>query len=202
MREMYRLDCWSEAEIKNSIFPRVNGKSLLRRKEIDTAPRPFVDEVILVSDKGEKISVTRSNHVLVWLGERCPYAQWHYPFWKWRRSSKANSHPARISIAEGVGSDARVVFLRLACNSVMLFEWRSPSKTVIANGLVLDKNGNKCPSGLGNAVDPQDNRNMAQTRYVGTCSAMPILGKQPKIQSGRMWLKCSERLLWGPQNNL
>lgn len=57
-------------------------------------------------------------------------------------------------IAEGV-DQTRGWFFTLHAISVLLFDSVS-YKNVIANGLVLDKNGNKMSKRLGNAVDPFD----------------------------------------------
>jgi isoleucyl-tRNA synthetase len=78
-----------------------------------------------------------------------PYAQWHYPFEN-KDIFEAN-FPADY-IAEGV-DQTRGWFFTLHALSVMLFDSVS-FKNVIANGLVLDKNGNKMSKRLGNAIDP------------------------------------------------
>jgi isoleucyl-tRNA synthetase len=78
-----------------------------------------------------------------------PYAQWHYPFEN--QDIFAANFPADY-IAEGV-DQTRGWFFTLHALSVMLFD-SVAFKNVIANGLVLDKNGNKMSKRLGNAVDP------------------------------------------------
>jgi isoleucyl-tRNA synthetase len=78
-----------------------------------------------------------------------PYAQWHYPFEN-EDIFKAN-YPADY-IAEGV-DQTRGWFFTLHAIAGMLFD-SVAFKNVIANGLVLDKNGNKMSKRLGNAVDP------------------------------------------------
>jgi isoleucyl-tRNA synthetase len=78
-----------------------------------------------------------------------PYAQWHYPFEN-QDIFKAN-YPADY-IAEGV-DQTRGWFFTLHAIAVMLFD-SVAFKNVIANGLVLDKNGNKMSKRLGNAIDP------------------------------------------------
>ncbi|HEY4554532.1 MAG TPA: class I tRNA ligase family protein, partial [Bacillaceae bacterium] len=57
-------------------------------------------------------------------------------------------------IAEGV-DQTRGWFFTLHALAVML-EDSVAYKNVIANGLVLDKNGNKMSKRLGNAIDPFD----------------------------------------------
>ncbi len=78
-----------------------------------------------------------------------PYAQWHYPFENKEKFKK--NFPADF-IAEGV-DQTRGWFFTLHAIAVML-EDSVAFKNVIANGLVLDKNGNKMSKRLGNAVDP------------------------------------------------
>ncbi len=78
-----------------------------------------------------------------------PYAQWHYPFEN-KDIFKAN-YPADF-IAEGV-DQTRGWFFTLHAISGLLFDSIS-FKNVIANGLVLDKNGNKMSKRLGNAINP------------------------------------------------
>jgi isoleucyl-tRNA synthetase len=137
-----------EAEIKNSISKGFMEKSPYEGKEIDLH-RPFVDDVILVSDKGEKM-FRESDLIDVWFDSGAmPYAQWHYPFEN-DEIFKTN-YPADY-IAEGV-DQTRGWFFTLHAISVMLFD-SVAFKNVIANGLVLDKNGNKMSKRLGNAVDP------------------------------------------------
>ena len=79
-----------------------------------------------------------------------PYAQWHYPFENKDRYSNIN-FPADF-IAEGV-DQTRGWFYTLHALAVMLFD-SVAYKTVVSNGLVLDKNGNKMSKRLGNVVDP------------------------------------------------
>jgi isoleucyl-tRNA synthetase len=78
-----------------------------------------------------------------------PYAQWHYPLENEAKFQK--NFPADF-IAEGV-DQTRGWFFTLHALGVML-EDSVAFKNVIANGLVLDKNGNKMSKRLGNAVDP------------------------------------------------
>lgn len=111
--------------------------------------RPYVDEVVLVSSSGERM--TREPDLIdVWFDSGAmPYAQWHYPFEN-EAVFKAN-YPADY-IAEGV-DQTRGWFFTLHALAVMLFD-SVAFKNVVANGLVLDKNGNKMSKRLGNAVDP------------------------------------------------
>jgi isoleucyl-tRNA synthetase len=117
-------------------------------KELDLH-RPYVDEVILISNTGQKM-FREADLIDVWFDSGAmPYAQWHYPFEN--QDIFAANFPADY-IAEGV-DQTRGWFFTLHALSVMLFD-SVAFKNVIANGLVLDKNGNKMSKRLGNAVDP------------------------------------------------
>lgn len=111
--------------------------------------RPYVDDVVLVSDTGAKM--TRTTDVIdVWFDSGAmPYAQWHYPFEN--RDKFDKNFPADF-IAEGV-DQTRGWFFTLHAIAAMLFD-SVAYKTVVSNGLILDKNGNKMSKRLGNVVDP------------------------------------------------
>lgn len=111
--------------------------------------RPYVDDVFLVSESGQKM--TRELDLIdVWFDSGAmPYAQWHYPFEN-ENTYKAN-YPADF-IAEGV-DQTRGWFFTLHAIAVLLND-SVAYKNVIANGLVLDKNGNKMSKRLGNAINP------------------------------------------------
>tara|TARA_B100000965_G_scaffold406690_1_gene447297 strand:- start:5015 stop:8371 length:3357 start_codon:yes stop_codon:yes gene_type:complete len=111
--------------------------------------RPYVDDIVLVSDSGQKM-FREPDLIDVWFDSGAmPYAQWHYPFENEDVFEK--NFPADF-IAEGV-DQTRGWFFTLHALAVMLHE-NVAFKNVIANGLVLDKNGNKMSKRLGNAVDP------------------------------------------------
>jgi len=111
--------------------------------------RPYVDDIILVSDSGQKM-IRELDLIDVWFDSGAmPYAQWHYPFENEETFQK--SFPADF-IAEGV-DQTRGWFFTLHTLAVMLHD-SVAFKNVIANGLVLDKAGNKMSKRLGNAVDP------------------------------------------------
>ena len=132
--------------------------------ELKDMHRPYVDDVILVSSKGEKM--TRELDLIdVWFDSGAmPYAQWHFPFEN--KEEFENAYPADF-IAEGV-DQTRGWFFTLHAIAVMLSESSDEIKAinkhvnnlgiayknVVSNGLVLDKNGNKMSKRLGNAVDP------------------------------------------------
>ena len=111
--------------------------------------RPFVDDIILISDTGKKM-FRELDLIDVWFDSGAmPYAQAHYPF-----ENKDNFHemfPADY-VAEGV-DQTRGWFFTLHAIATMISDSVS-FKNIISNGLVLDKNGNKMSKRLGNAVDP------------------------------------------------
>jgi len=118
--------------------------------EIFNLHRPCVDQIILVSDSGEKM-YRESDLIDVWFDSGAmPYAQVHYPF-EVSGSDFESLYPADF-IAEGV-DQTRGWFFTLHALAVMLFD-SVAFKNIISNGLVLDKNGNKMSKRLGNAVDP------------------------------------------------
>lgn len=111
--------------------------------------RPWVDDIILVSDSGKALK-REPDLIDVWFDSGAmPYAQWHYPFEN--QDIFQQAFPADF-IAEGV-DQTRGWFFTLHAIAVMT-EDKVAFKNVIANGLVLDKNGNKMSKRLGNAVDP------------------------------------------------
>ncbi|MEQ8238017.1 MAG: isoleucine--tRNA ligase [Cyclobacteriaceae bacterium] len=111
--------------------------------------RPYVDDVFLVSESGQKMT-READLIDVWFDSGAmPYAQWHYPFEN--KEIFDNNYPADF-IAEGV-DQTRGWFFTLHAISTLLFD-KVAFKNVIANGLVLDKDGNKMSKRLGNAVDP------------------------------------------------
>ena len=112
--------------------------------------RPYVDNIVLVSSKGERM-VRESDLIDVWFDSGAmPYAQVHYPF-ELSGENFRKVYPADF-IAEGV-DQTRGWFFTLHALATMLFD-SVAFKNIISNGLVLDKNGNKMSKRLGNAVDP------------------------------------------------
>jgi isoleucyl-tRNA synthetase len=138
--------------------------------------KPYVDDITLVSEKGRPMKRV-ADLIDVWFDSGAmPYAQWHFPL-KTRKSSrritpptlspKASTRPAAGSIPsmpsppsskESVHEELKR--LRLPAPGTRQpsdLEARYPGlayKTVVSNGLVLDKNGNKMSKRLGNVVDP------------------------------------------------
>ena len=109
--------------------------------------RPYVDRIFLVSPSGAKM--TRETDLIdVWFDSGAmPYAQ----------EGLRNLHSPTFGrtadfIAEGV-DQTRGWFYTLHAINTMVSN-KCAFKTVISNGLVLDKDGNKMSKRLGNAVDP------------------------------------------------
>ena len=139
--------------------------------------KPYVDEITLVSPLGKPMQRV-PDLIDVWFDSGAmPYAQWHFPFENVETFAK--SYPADF-IAEGV-DQTRGWFYTLHALAALLKESieekindfntvnsKNPPlggggaggrtgvayKTVVSNGLVLDKSGNKMSKRLGNVVDP------------------------------------------------
>jgi isoleucyl-tRNA synthetase len=133
--------------------------------------RPYVDEITLVSPRGQPMKRV-PDLIDVWFDSGAmPYAQWHFPFEN--QEIFAQNYPADF-IAEGV-DQTRGWFYTLHAIAALIkesvheeliktglttpadAETRYPGlayKTVVSNGLVLDKNGNKMSKRVGNVVDP------------------------------------------------
>ncbi len=112
--------------------------------------RPYVDNIVLVSSKGEPMR-REPDLIDVWFDSGAmPYAQLHYPF-EHGGDYFRSVYPADF-IAEGV-DQTRGWFFTLHAIATMLFD-SVAFRNIISNGLVLDKNGNKMSKRLGNAVDP------------------------------------------------
>ena len=120
--------------------------------------KPYVDDVILVSDSGKPMR-REPDLIDVWFDSGAmPYAQWGLDYEKVKagdpRPFKApfnTNYPADF-IAEGV-DQTRGWFYTLHAISSLLYE-SVAYKTCVSNGLVLDKNGNKMSKRLGNVVNP------------------------------------------------
>ncbi len=111
--------------------------------------RPYVDDIILVSDSGQPM--TREKDLIdVWFDSGAmPFAQVFYPNISEEEFNKV--YPADF-IAEGV-DQTRGWFYTLHAISTM-FKDSISFKNVISNGLVLDKNGNKMSKSKGNVINP------------------------------------------------
>jgi isoleucyl-tRNA synthetase len=111
--------------------------------------KPYVDEIILVSTTGKPMKRV-PDLIDVWFDSGAmPYAQWHFPFEN--KETFKTAFPADF-IAEGV-DQTRGWFYTLHAIACLLFD-SVAYKTVVSNGLVLDKHGNKMSKRLGNVVNP------------------------------------------------
>ncbi len=113
--------------------------------------RPYVDEIILVSDSGKPM-YREPDLIDVWFDSgSMPYAQLHYPFENKEIFEK--NFPADF-IAEGV-DQTRGWFFTLHTIAGLVFD-KVAFKNVVSNGLVLDKDGNKMSKRLHNSIDPYE----------------------------------------------
>ncbi len=145
----------SIAELKAEIEKANASKALDLNQFLDDATldlhKPYVDQIVLVSDSGKPMH-REPDLIDVWFDSGAmPYAQLHYPFEPHSENDLQKNFPASF-IAEGV-DQTRGWFYTLHALGVMLFD-SVAYKTVVSNGLVLDKNGNKMSKRLGNVVDP------------------------------------------------
>lgn len=125
--------------------------------------KPYVDEIVLVSESGKPMKRV-PDLIDVWFDSGAmPYAQWGLDYEKVKKGEKypfklpagtknfEELFPASF-IAEGV-DQTRGWFYTLHAIGSLLYD-SVAYKTVVSNGLVLDKNGNKMSKRLGNVVDP------------------------------------------------
>ena len=130
--------------------------------------KPFVDNIILVSPSGKPMKRV-PDLIDVWFDSGAmPYAQWHFPFEN--KEIFSQNYPADF-IAEGVDQTRGWFYTLHALGSLIkedvqeelkaagfgVNDAKYPGvayKTVVSNGLVLDKNGNKMSKRLGNVVNP------------------------------------------------
>ncbi len=111
--------------------------------------RPYVDHIVLVSPGGRPMH-RETDLIDVWFDSGAmPYAQWHYPFEN--EATFKEKFPAAF-IAEGV-DQTRGWFYTLHAIATLTQD-SVAYRTVVSNGLVLDKVGQKMSKRLGNAVDP------------------------------------------------
>jgi isoleucyl-tRNA synthetase len=111
--------------------------------------RPYVDDIVLVAPSGKPMK-RETDLIDVWFDSGAmPYAQWHYPFEN--EATFKEKFPAAF-IAEGV-DQTRGWFYTLHAIATLTQD-SVAYQTVVSNGLVLDKVGQKMSKRLGNAVDP------------------------------------------------
>ena len=138
----------SVAELKEEI-EKANRVLGLNQSVPDDLHRPYIDQIVLVSDDGRPMR-REEDLIDVWFDSgSMPYAQWHYPF---ENRDKFEQHFPADFIAEGV-DQTRGWFFTLHAIAGMVFD-SVAFKNVIANGLVLDRAGQKMSKRLGNVVDP------------------------------------------------
>jgi isoleucyl-tRNA synthetase len=110
-----------------------------------------VDSIVLAAKDGRPM-YRESDLIDVWFDSGAmPYAQWHYPFENREKIDGGEAFPADF-IAEGV-DQTRGWFYTLHAIGTLVFD-RVAYKSVLSNGLVLDKLGRKMSKRLGNTVDP------------------------------------------------
>lgn len=133
----------------NPLKDYVDGDNSAENYEKFDLHRPFVDDIILVSESGAKM-FREPDLIDVWFDSGAmPYAQAHYPF---ENKDKFDQMFPADFIAEGV-DQTRGWFFTLHAIATMISD-SVAFKNIISNGLVLDKNGNKMSKRLNNAVDP------------------------------------------------
>ncbi|RZJ76656.1 MAG: isoleucine--tRNA ligase [Flavobacterium sp.] len=130
--------------------------------------KPVVDDIVLVDNNNQPM-YREPDLIDVWFDSGAmPYAQWHFPFEN--HETFAQNYPADF-IAEGVDQTRGWFYTLHALGALLkesvheelkkagieVTEDKYPGvayKTVIANGLVLDKDGNKMSKRLGNVINP------------------------------------------------
>jgi isoleucyl-tRNA synthetase len=162
----------SIAELREELKKAVEAGMMPADSNIDRLTsdlhKPFVDDIKLVSDSG-KLMMREPDLIDVWFDSGAmPYAQWHFPFEN--KEIFAQNYPADF-IAEGVDQTRGWFYTLHALGSLLkesvqeelksagldFSDEKYPGvayKTVVSNGLVLDKNGNKMSKRVGNVVDP------------------------------------------------
>ncbi|MEY4586348.1 MAG: hypothetical protein RIT05_766 [Bacteroidota bacterium] len=160
------------AQLREELLKSIEAGFVSRDRNIDQLlsdlHKPFVDEIILMSPSGKPMHRV-PDLIDVWFDSGAmPYAQWGLPdtssnqfgplspenFFQYHALNgkvSAQAFPASF-IAEGV-DQTRGWFYTLHAIASLLFD-SVAYQTVVSNGLVLDKNGNKMSKRLGNVVDP------------------------------------------------
>ncbi|MDH3243867.1 MAG: isoleucine--tRNA ligase, partial [Saprospiraceae bacterium] len=138
----------SVGELKVEV-EKANKELGLEQEVPEDLHRPYIDDIILVSESGQRMQ-REIDLIDVWFDSgSMPYAQWHYPFENQERFRA--SFPADF-IAEGV-DQTRGWFFTLHAIAGMVYD-SVAFKNVVSNGLVLDKEGRKMSKRLGNAAEP------------------------------------------------
>lgn len=111
--------------------------------------RPYVDEIILISDSGKPM-YREKDLIDVWFDSGAmPYAQLHYPF---ENKEKFKDYFPGDFISEGV-DQTRGWFYTLHVLATMLFD-SVAVRNIVSHGLILDEKGEKMSKSKGNVVDP------------------------------------------------
>lgn len=150
--------CIGSVEELTIEIAKANEKLSLSQTVPTDLHRPFMDEVVLVSDNGELMH-RELDLIDVWFDSgSMPYAQWGLDAAKLKaghpqpfKEPFTRMYPADF-IAEGV-DQTRGWFYTLHAIATMAFE-NVAFKNVVSNGLVLDANGDKMSKSKGNVVDP------------------------------------------------
>ncbi|NRA47550.1 MAG: isoleucine--tRNA ligase [Phaeodactylibacter sp.] len=141
--------CVGSVEELKAGIEKANKALGLNQEVPEDLHRPYIDDVVLVSDDGQEMR-RELDLIDVWFDSgSMPYAQWHYPFEN--KEVFERKFPASF-IAEGV-DQTRGWFYTLHAIATMVFD-SVAYKNVVSNGLVLDSEGNKMSKSKGNVVDP------------------------------------------------
>lgn len=149
--EHYYDDAFMNAEVKE-----VDWRNLPHNEQYEVdLHRPYIDDVVLMSTKGEVMRRVPEVFDTWYDSGSMPYAQQHYPFKNKELFEQSNSplFPADF-IAEGL-DQTRGWFYTLLVLGAGLFE-KSPYNNVIVNGLVLAEDGRKMSKSLKNYPDVMD----------------------------------------------
>jgi len=113
--------------------------------------KPYVDTVTFRCECGG--TMRRTPEVIdVWFDSgSMPFAQYHYPFGD--KKLFEEQFPADF-ITEGIDQTRGWFYSLLAVST--LFTGKTPYKSVISTGHVLDENGQKMSKSKGNVIDPWD----------------------------------------------
>ncbi|MCR9099259.1 MAG: isoleucine--tRNA ligase [bacterium] len=141
--------CIGSVEELRKEIEKANQALGLSQEVPEDLHRPYIDDVVLVSDSGQEMR-REPDLIDVWFDSgSMPYAQWHYPFEN--KDVFERKFPANF-IAEGV-DQTRGWFYTLHAIATMVFD-SVAYQNVVSNGLVLDADGNKMSKSKGNVVDP------------------------------------------------
>ncbi len=145
--------CISSIEHLGQEIEKANTALGLSQETPKDLHRPYIDDVFLVSDDGQKM--TRELDLIdVWFDSgSMPFAQLHYPFENKEMVDSGSFYPADF-ICEGVDQTRGWFYTLHAISSII--KKSVAYKNVVSTGLVLDKNGVKMSKRLGNVIDPFD----------------------------------------------